>query len=630
MWVEGTSNHKRILNDLTKVFTTSNKDEYGKIIEDKNWELIHPYPFKTKTVSEIVLVDKSTTGDMLQYQAPDGLRLWSDIYAVRVYEDDATNDAVLLPSTEYVVDYSSGTVTFHTKRTNRIRADFTYIEQKRDIYEVINSIQNRVVIRTTIDAQAANAVDDPFGNDLDQHVAKSTMYVELFQTPFMYNPETPIPKDKCDPKDDGMTDLGFNGFLWEIDPCTGEPRPNYHFVNVRYFDRWDPIEKKPGKKVVDWLTAPVIDEKSGNIVFYASDSVSERTVKEYDPGTGATSDVTLYVNPKTGEVGVWEVDAVTGDETFVVKNSIQISDTEFLNLFADEESAHVIAPGGHSAPWMKWSWYRDYEEVLTDAIDADPSESDINDGMTFRYLDTPGLDKQIIPIKFHASTDNVKTSLVLQGDPSLNYDNYLISFGYFGAIESYYETFYTADSEIDPVTGDTVCVPVKNKEYYSNDTAGNFLVTVGSSTSPALEVRRDVITNAVIGMTFDEEWGKNTSDGTTDFSMFKTRSGLYFQKHHPAFVTPEQFLEKEMFNPSRWTGAYNLSQIHVVHGHDGYRGIMRNTVVVDDAALDHENELIVKEKQAEQKIYKFFAVNAPYSFIRNSPNVQYGIAILKE
>ncbi|MCX7610400.1 MAG: hypothetical protein N2043_02280 [Ignavibacterium sp.] len=636
MWVEGTSNHKRILNDLAKMFCTSNKDEFGKIIKNKNWELVFPSTKRYKDVTEVILENTDQTGQTkIQYQAPKNLRRWSDLHLVVVYEDNENNDAVRLPSTEYTVDYENGIVTFNKPRKRTIRADFTYIYEEKDIYQVINSIQNRVVIRTRIPAQSVESADDPFGNDVDQHAQELVMYLEFYQPPFMHNPQKRI-KDPTSYKvtwtdSSGKTQKFTGPFVdgLEIEKDEkGNPIPNYHYILVRYFDRWDPKKLEPGDEVIDYLTCAVIDKRTNNLIFLANDDVFSRKVQIDNNGT--LLEKILYVNPEDGRIGEYKV--INGKETFVEFNKyIDYNTKEEIELVVDPESGKRLFYGGHISPWYKWSWYRDFEEVLNDMFDTDASENDITDGVSFKFIQTPGLDKQVIPIRFHGSVDNKKAAIVLQGDPSLNYNNYLISFGYFGAIESYYETFYTAKQEIDPITGMPICIPVENKQYYSNDTAGNFLVTVGSSTPWMItKIERDPITNTVLKMEFDQSWGVNTADGATDFSMFKTRSGLFFQKHHPAFVTPEQFLEKEFFNPSRWTGAYNLSQVHVIHGHDGYRGLLRNVVVVDDAALDHENELIVKEKQADQKVYKFFAVNAPYSFIRNSSNVNYGIAILKE
>lgn len=476
-----------------------------------------------------------------------------------------------------------------------------------------------------------------------------------------------------------------------------------------------------------------------------------------------------------------------------------------------------IEKGGHISEWSKFSWYTDFKEQLRDVYDTDAGTSNINEGIVFMPVITPGLYEDV-PVLYWMSVCNDFVSIVLQGDPSVNYDNYLISFGYFGAIDS-----FTRD-----VSG--------VQKPYLNDVVGNFALTVGSSTVPCftfpevskplqfnpeiLEMtslsesftssnfsltedgtpvaysRTDATTNAnyklsqiglrivagnnemysapspyaqsdiflrrslgilpypdptnitlkikipsnatyvkvyrysgslattdprlalverttgescpnagpydksyfmtsvdVTGLTpvvgesdtylleltdvkaalsltapvaqitngrtdsgtqkpvirdeilyngqvygsgaimeinFPQNWGPMTATGVNDICMLKTRSGTYFQKHNTSFITPDELMQKEAFNPSRWTGHFHLSPCYLVHGYDGYRGWLKGTVVVDNSSIIHQDELVVNKGKVNEEIYKYFRVTAPFSFLTNSPNNRYGIAIKKD
>jgi hypothetical protein len=84
------------------------------------------------------------------------------------------------------------------------------------------------------------------------------------------------------------------------------------------------------------------------------------------------------------------------------------------------------------------------------------------------------------------------------------------------------------------------------------------------------------------------------------------------------------------FNPSSFTGKVYVSCISVVHPFDGYRGTLDGVVAVDGASLAPIDELVVNKGQPDEEVYKFFAINAPYSFISSSANSFYGIAIKKQ
>lgn len=113
----------------------------------------------------------------------------------------------------------------------------------------------------------------------------------------------------------------------------------------------------------------------------------------------------------------------------------------------------------HISPWSKLSWYRDFEEVLKDTIDADIGVNSVQDGTLFVPLETAGLNADT-KMRYWLNTNNDRFSLIVMGNPSLDYsrDRHLIGACYCGAIDSF--------------------------DYSINDTAGNFALFTSSSTEP--------------------------------------------------------------------------------------------------------------------------------------------------
>lgn len=285
-------------------------------------------------------------------------------------------------------------------------------------------------------------------------------------------------------------------------------------------------------------------------------------------------------------------------------------------------TGELLQMGSRVSDWSKLSWFQDWKEVLRAEVNGSLNVDDITQGVAFSQNIIPGLYGDA-PIQMFLSTNSQRVSLVLMGDPTLDYDSYLISFAYIGRLDSF--TYDTTDQ----VTGATV------KNYYSNDTAGNFGMTVSSSTMPVTPINgnaavtRDPVMNTILSATKSKSWGENTGTGVTDIVMFRTRSGVYFQKHSISFITPDEYIEKEAFNPSRYTGKFHLSPAYVVHGYDGYRGMLKDVVVVDNSSIVHLDDLVVNQGQANEQVYKYFRLNAPFSIFQNSGNWHYGVAIKK-
>lgn len=197
-----------------------------------------------------------------------------------------------------------------------------------------------------------------------------------------------------------------------------------------------------------------------------------------------------------------------------------------------------------------------------------------------------------VPVQYFLSFGSDFANIILQGDPSPDippYDNYLISYGYVGALESY--------------------------EGADDDTTYNFGLTVGS----------DIFDNS----SFPKDYGHRTATGVTDISMAGTRTAMPYQAHYVAFHTINPFMDKHFITSSAYTHKHHMSEVVVVHAIDRERGKMKNLLVGDRSAVFHGDELIMDKGLPTEKIYKVFAINTPYGFLNNGPNVMYLTAIRK-
>lgn len=196
-------------------------------------------------------------------------------------------------------------------------------------------------------------------------------------------------------------------------------------------------------------------------------------------------------------------------------------------------------------------------------------------------------------------------------------------------------TLYDTDDIVNASTG-TASSPldITDTSFYLfiddvSGQQGTDTLNVYGDTS-RLGVVRDPISGTVLYAKGPQTWGANTATGVVDICMYQTKSGIYFQKHLASFITPEEYLDKEVFNPSRWTNKFHLSPLYVVHGYDGYRGFLKDVVVVDDSSIVHLDDLVVNKDTPNPQYYKYFKIKAPFSVLSSSPNARYGIAIKKD
>lgn len=540
------------------------------------------------------------------------------------------NEVPLDPS-EYVVDYLAGTIMFNSpvEVIDRITIDYGYYTD--GIEEAIAAIKDRLVLKTTttpVELTEEQKLQNLY-SDERLNMTSLTMYVEFQKPDRLVNPETGNEYYK-----------DYNGLYIR----TGA---NHHYINIRMFDLWDASLEQP---------VPSLYDSSGKLV----------------------------------------------------------------------------VAGAAVSPWSKLSWFRDWEEVpLVYANKVITDDNQLAKGPLFRPVELPASLSEI-PIRYWMSVTNDRIIAVFMGEPSVDYNNYIMGFAYIGRIKPYEDgindtfgnfalttTSSTVPCKIEkPPAGKPVITSIElnptggqlikrvyyyyvityttqagesaPSEYkyvscstntgavtlsvelpegatgwrvyrydgstsfyynYPNDLSKYKLLAVISDAdtatyvddgsvmpvneSPAPQGRsvagivRDPKTGVVIQVNYPDTYGAGTANGVTDVSMYRTRGGAYYQQHRVAFHTQEEFMTKIGFNPSSFTGKVYVSCISVIHPFDGYRGTLADVVAVDGTSLAPLDELVVNKEQPDEETYKFFAINAPYSFITSSANSFYGLAIKK-
>lgn len=219
----------------------------------------------------------------------------------------------------------------------------------------------------------------------------------------------------------------------------------------------------------------------------------------------------------------------------------------------------------HGRP-ARYAWYRDFKDI---------------EGLYYG---------EWLPIKYFMNVDLRTFNLVIQGDPSIDvrpYHNALFSYAYVGAIESY--------------------------EGGDSDISGNFALTVGSDLVPERSLM----------------FGVNTATGVLDICMAYSRAGAPYQIHDLKFKADNPYKDKYFIGPSEWTHKFHFDEPTVVHKYDRERGKLRNVLIGDRSALENNAELIYKKGEPEEKVYKSYQLNAPFTAIEESANPLYGVILRK-
>lgn len=237
----------------------------------------------------------------------------------------------------------------------------------------------------------------------------------------------------------------------------------------------------------------------------------------------------------------------------------------YLNLAVGTEwnDTDSIIPAGSISPVTKFSWYMD---------DIDPSI------------------KSWLPVTYWMNVTKDAVNMVFRGDPSADiypYEKFLVGHAYIGALKP-------LDADQTP------------------DVDYNFGITASSSTEPILTTL----------------YGPRTGTGITDVCMVGSKSGMPYQPHYPAFYTANPYMDKINIEGSRWNNQkHQFSDVTLVHPVDMERGKLANALIGDDSSLFDNDKLVFKQKTIDQEMYRKFKISAQYSFLNNSANVHYCIAI---
>lgn len=659
-WVEGVTSSNRILRDLANIMINANKDVSGDVIPEQNWELVYPRPFNlTDVVGEELTVD-STNTKLYKASKAD----WFEKIEPVVYQTVETTTDVVLPS-QYVVDYATGTIEFTTVPSGKITCDYTYATD-RDLATGLAKIMpyGNIVLKTTTTPVTPDATADPFNTDPGLKVSELTMYLEIEKPQYLINPETGQEATKY-------------GTTFKVE--------NHYHMNMRVFDRYDYVEEKPVKKTIDDLTGITTDEGAhvsnwAKLSWYQD--FKEFLVDELDgdPGTDNVSDGIVYAFLETpgvyGELPIQYWLSTNNDRlAMVLMGEPSINYDNYLTSFAyvgriasfesgvnDTAGNFALTTGSSSIPCV-----------------ANPNDDPITElpRFTFKALQNsftstrygqnvggiPSSNRtQTHTISYKVVALNEKGQSLATAEREASYiwkynasnaaselpeetrvDNFVLHFDFIPANAATVK-LYRKDVIVQVgTTNRTTQNWFFEREYTRAEALGGDHTPdlyVNNQTEPvpvtnydanAAGVVRDQLTGAVLEVKFPSNWGVNTATGVQDVSMYKARSGdgTYYQKHQASFITPEEFMKKDAFNPSRWTNKFHLSPLYIVHGYDGYRGWLQDVVAVDDSSIVHLDELIVNKGQANEEIYKYFKLTAPFSLMQNSANTNYGIGIKK-
>lgn len=195
-----------------------------------------------------------------------------------------------------------------------------------------------------------------------------------------------------------------------------------------------------------------------------------------------------------------------------------------------------------------------------------------------------------LPVQYWLNVTKDAVNIVLRGDPSADtypYEDYLTTYAYMGRL-----------------------TPIEDSA--STDDEYNFGITTGSDLMPNLT----------------KKFGERTATGTTDVCMVANKIGMPMQPHYPGFYTAFPFMDKCNTEGSRWNHKkHQFSDITLVHPVDMERGKMVNVLAGDASAIYDMDRLVYKKDTEQEENYKKFKITAPYSFLNNSANNLYCIAI---
>lgn len=540
---------------------------------------------------------------------------------------------------EYEVDYLTGAVIFDDPLDNTDQVTIDYSYYTNGIEEAIAAVKDRIVLKTTttpVELTDEQKLQNLY-SDERLNVTSISMYVEFQKPDRLVNPET------------------GNEYYKDSTGLYVQTSANHHYINVRMFDKWEPVLEQP---------VPSIYDSTGKLVT-AGAAISPWSkwswFRDWEevPYVYATSTITDDKQISKGPI-LRPIALPSGLSEIPIRYWMSVNNDRIIAVLMGEPSVD----------------YSNYLIGFAYIGRIKPYEGGINDTFGNFALTTSS---STIPCKMIKPPSGKPTieSLTVSGSGGT------LPYGY---SHCYVVTYITTDGESPPsdikytftsvsgVSNNTYSITIKvqlpenaigwkiyryrSGERYpdKNDTryavlsnyqliatindASLTTYTDNGSVNPVNEtpapqgrstsgVERDPKTGVVIKVNYPDAYGAGTATGVTDISMYRTRGGAYYQQHRAAFHTQEEFMTKVGFNPSSYTGKVYVSCVSVVHPFDGYRGMLEDVVAVDATSLAPLDELVINKGQTNEEVYKFFAVNAPYSFLTTSANSAYGIAIKK-
>ncbi|BCZ46927.1 hypothetical protein psyc5s11_29940 [Clostridium gelidum] len=270
------------------------------------------------------------------------------------------------------------------------------------------------------------------------------------------------------------------------------------------------------------------------------------------------------------------------------------------NVYDEENATYKYNCGGYNdyiSAKGKTNALNNIRLQIATSLNSDSTDLDITTAIqqeyNYRlawYREVQSGIKDFLPIQYWINVTKDSINLVLRGDPSADvfpYKNYLTSYAYIGALK-----------------------PVEDSA--TTDDVNNFGITTSSDIQPHYAI----------------PYGDRTATGVTDFCMIATKIGMPYQPHYPAFYATNPFMDKCNVEGSRWNHKkHQFSDITLVHPVDMERGKMINVLAGDASSIYDMDKLAYKKDTVDEEYYKKFKITAPYHFLNNSANINYGIAI---
>lgn len=537
-----------------------------------------------------------------------------------VYVDGTTADA-----NSYSVDWTNGRVIFGTPltETNEVTLDYSYYSS--GLQDALRAITNRAVVRTTTTPVTLTPEQVAQNRLVDErlNVTSLTMHVEFFKPARLINPEDGTEYYK---------DAG--GAYLRTDA-------NEHFLQIRCFDRWDPVTEAP--------TATITDA-NGNVIrygAYVSEWAKLAWFKDWEEAVVSQSgsyrpllqQVRLPLMVTGIPIQFWlninndrAVLFVLGEPTIDTRNYL-LSNAYIGRIKPCEEGVNdtygnfALTAGSSTVPARLGSPPVG-TPTITNAV-ASTTGGSLRTGTyptyysyILTYLTAGGESR---PSAYKSVSLPANTEL---GKITLTFSLPEGATGW--RLYRYVGGYYTSPTTLATLNNYKVL-------FASNNPAETTFVDDGSlqpgtDTPPpngrsAVGVIRDPLSNAVLEVYYPTTYGTETGTGVTDIAMYRTRSGAYFQKHNVTLNTTDEFMTKIGYNPSRWTSKIHLTPVGVVHSFDGYRGTLDGIYAVDSTGLALGDELVVNKGKPDEETYKYFPINAPYSVYTNSANSFIGLAV---